>query len=85
MKEEDGDGLTGNPGQSREKRQVSFRLYVLVTDKRLTKRMLMRKSALQPRSRNTPTGGRITAKLERKADLSNGEFFTRWKKCLRRT
>ncbi len=68
MKEEDEDDLTGNPGQSRERMAVSFRTYVLVAEKRLTKRMLMRKSALQPRSRNTPTGGKITAKLETKAN-----------------
>lgn len=30
---------------------------------RMVKRMLMRKSALQPRSRNTPRGGRKMAKM----------------------
>lgn len=44
-------------------------------EKKLTSRMLMRKSALQPRSRKTPTGGKMIAKLEnRDADQEHKVF-----------
>ena len=54
----------------------------------LTSRMLMRKSALQPRSRKTPTGGKIIAKLEKikkKGSLIRNTGFWAIRGVFRRT